>query len=170
MITSMYQFKFTANLSARIATFKTISSIIAKSFASWIWSNSSLIIYDEVSSVASLNRLSRADLRILISGSFSPERKTPKLFFIRSGQCDKWNGVAYESKSKAVYLMFGSLIPINFASNYIESLISSLFALSPKLSPKRIASNKILWSELFLFICFVTSVPLKTLRIIELIS
>ena len=74
-------------------------------------------------------------------------------------------GVAFDRMSRAVYLILGSLIPMNLAIIFIESLIMFYSAASPSDNAKRIASKRMPWSELFLFMCFVTSVFVKIMQI-----
>ena len=157
-MTSMYQLRLMANFSAKIATFSTNSSIIWKSFRSYRWSRNSFIISEDVSIVAKVKRLSIALFLILMSGSFRPLKNTFKFSFKTLGQVCKWKGYALLRHSSARYLILGSLTPVNLTSKSIEDRTFSLEAASPIHMVSLIASNKMEWSELFLFTCLVTSV------------
>ena len=76
-----------------------------------------------------------------------------------------WWGFVFVRASRAKHLMFGSLTAINLDRRFIVSFIMSSVKEVSYFRTRFIASNKMLWSELFLFTCFVTSVVRNTLLI-----
>jgi hypothetical protein len=73
-----------------------------------------------------------------------------------------WWGFVFVSASRAKHLMFGSLTAINLESRFIVSFVMSSVKEVSYFRVRLIASNKMLWSELFLLTCFVTSVVRNT--------